>query len=173
MSDRVTNESAAAEQSQVRLQEMAPPSSISSSDKLLSRIAILLFILVVGVLTVFGYYASSICITVVLAGFLAILFDPLVVKLERLHMPRSVAAAGIVLAGIGLIALLGYVLYGRAMSFAEELPVYASRIQQGLCVRSRDACMWRVALQYLTEHLRLFIAMLLVVTDTQWTASTA
>jgi predicted PurR-regulated permease PerM len=53
-----------------------------------------------------------------------------VVKLERLHMPRSVAAAGIVLAGIGLIGLLGYVLYGRAMNFAEELPVYASRIQQ-------------------------------------------
>ena len=81
-------------------------------------------------LTVFGYYASSICITVVLAGFLAILFDPLVVKLERLHIPRSVAAAGIVLAGIGLIGLLGYAIYGRAMSFAEELPVYASKIQQ-------------------------------------------
>ena len=130
MSDQVTNKSAVAEQSQVRLLEMAPPSSTSSSDKLLSRIAILLFILVAGLLTVFGYYASSICITVVLAGFLAILFDPLVVKLERLHLPRSVAAAGIVLAGIGLIGLLGYALYGRAMSFAEELPVYASTIQQ-------------------------------------------
>jgi predicted PurR-regulated permease PerM len=81
-------------------------------------------------LTVFGYYASSICITVVLSGFLAILFDPLVVLLEKLHLPRGVAAAGIVLAGIGLIGLLGYVLYGRAMSFAEELPVYASKIQQ-------------------------------------------
>src|ERR1035438_2738715 len=99
------------------------------------------------VLTVFGYYASSICITVVLAGFLAILFDPLVVKLERLHMPRSVAAAGIVLAGIGLIGLLGYALYGRAMSFAEELPVYASTIQQtiapiraGVEVLPRFAC---------------------------------
>jgi hypothetical protein len=41
-----------------------------------SKILILLFILVAGLLTVFGYYASSICITVVLAGFLAILFDP-------------------------------------------------------------------------------------------------
>jgi hypothetical protein len=46
---------------------------------------------------VFGYYASSICITVVLAGFLAILFDPVVVVLERLHLPRSLVAAGIVL----------------------------------------------------------------------------
>ena len=67
------------------------PSSTSSPDKLLSRIAILLFILVAGLLTVFGYYASSICITVVLAGFLAILFDPLAVKLERLRIPRSLS----------------------------------------------------------------------------------
>jgi predicted PurR-regulated permease PerM len=88
-------------------------------------------------LTVFGYYASSICITVVLAGFLAILFDPLVVKLERLHIPRSLAAASIVLAGIGLIGLLGYALYGRAKSFAEELPVYASTIQQTTAPLSR------------------------------------
>jgi predicted PurR-regulated permease PerM len=124
--------SAAAEGSQVGMTEMAPPSSAPSSDKLLSRIATLLLILVAGSLTVFGYYASSICITVVLAGFLAILFDPLVVKLERLRMPRSVAAAGIVLAGVSLIGLLGYVLYGRAMSFAEELPVYASTIQQSI-----------------------------------------
>jgi predicted PurR-regulated permease PerM len=137
MSDQVTNKSAAAERSPVRVLEMAPPSSISSSDKLLSRIAILLFILVAGLLTVFGYYASSICITVVLAGFLAILFDPLVVKLVRLHIPRSLAAASIVLAGIGLIGLLGYALYGRAMSFAEELPVYASTIQQTIAPISR------------------------------------
>jgi hypothetical protein len=41
MSDQVTNKSAAVEQSQVCLQEMPPPSSISSSDKLLSRIGIL------------------------------------------------------------------------------------------------------------------------------------
>jgi predicted PurR-regulated permease PerM len=122
--------STAAEPNQISIPDGATPSSASSSDKLLSRIAILLLILVTGLLTVFGYYASSICITVVLAGFLAILFDPLVVKLERLHIPRSLAAAGIVLAGIGLIGLLGYALYGRAMSFAEELPVYASTIQQ-------------------------------------------
>jgi len=130
MSDQVTNKSAVADQSQVRVVEMALPSSTSPSDKLLRRIATLLFILVAGLLTVFGYYASSICITVVLAGFLAILFDPVVVKLEKLHLPRGVAAAGIVLAGMGLIGLLGHELYGRAMTFAEELPVYTLKIQQ-------------------------------------------
>src|ERR1700719_1841388 len=130
MPNQVTDKSAATEQSGVREVEIALPSSASPSDMLLRRIATLLFILVTGLLTVFGYYASSICITVILAGFLAILFDPLVVKLERLHIPRSLAAASIVLAGIALIGLLGYALYGRAMSFAEELPVYASTIQQ-------------------------------------------
>src|ERR1039458_2918566 len=110
--------------------EKAPPSSTPPSDKMLSRIMILLLILVAGLLTVFGYYASSICITVILAVFLAILFDPLVVTLEKLHLPRSVAAAGIVLAGMGLIGLLGYVLYGKAITFAEELPAYTSKIQQ-------------------------------------------
>jgi predicted PurR-regulated permease PerM len=130
MSDQVTNKSAVAEQSQVPVVEMALPSTTSPSDKLLRRIATLLYILVAGLLTVFGYYASSICITVVLAGFLAILFDPVVVILEKLHLPRGVAAAGIVLAGMGLIGLLGHELYGRAMTFAEELPVYTSKIQQ-------------------------------------------
>jgi predicted PurR-regulated permease PerM len=132
MPDQVTNKSAVSQQSQVRAVEMAPPASISTSDELLRRIAALLFILVAGLLTVFGYYASSICITVILAAFLAILFDPVVVLLEKLHLPRSVAAAAIVLAGMGLIGLLGHEFYGRAMSFAEELPVYTSKIQQTL-----------------------------------------
>jgi len=127
MPDQATNMAIAEE---LRVEEMALPASTSASENLLSKILVLLFILVAGLLTVFGYYASSICITVVVAGFLAILFDPVVVLLEKLHLPRGVAAAGIVLAGIGLIGLLGYVVYGRAVSFAEELPVYASKIQQ-------------------------------------------
>jgi predicted PurR-regulated permease PerM len=128
MSDQVNR--AIAGESQLRVLEVALPSSASLSDTLLRRIAILLFILVAGLLTVFAYYASSICITVVLAGFLAVLFDPVVVALEKLHLPRGLAAAVIVLAGMSLIGLLGYALYGRAMSFAEELPVYASKVQQ-------------------------------------------
>src|SRR5580700_4059189 len=130
MPNKVTGKSATSEQARVLGVEMGLPSSTSPSDLLLRRIAILLFVLVAGLLTVFGYYASSICITVVVAGFLAALFDPVVVALEKLHLPRGVAAAAIVLAGMGLIGLLGYVLYGRAMSFAEELPVYTSTIQQ-------------------------------------------
>jgi hypothetical protein len=80
MSDQVTDKSSVVELTQASVPEMMPPLSISPSDRLLRRIATLLFLLVAGMLTVFGYYASSICITVVLAAFLAILFDPLVVR---------------------------------------------------------------------------------------------
>ncbi|MFI5096740.1 MAG: AI-2E family transporter [Candidatus Acidiferrales bacterium] len=132
MSDQIANKSVVPGHSQVGAVEMAPPSSASPSDMLLRRIAILLFILVVGLLTVFGYYASSICITVILAAFLAILIDPVVVTLEKLHLPRGVAAAVVVLAGMGLIGLLGHAFYGRAVTFAEELPVYTAKIQQAI-----------------------------------------
>ncbi|HYW37281.1 MAG TPA: AI-2E family transporter [Terriglobales bacterium] len=132
MPDQVANKSAVAGQSQVGAVEMAPPSSASPSDMLLRRIAILLFILVAGLLTVFGYYASSICITVILAAFLAILIDPVVVTLEKLRLPRGLAAAVVVLAGMGLIALLGHALYGRAVAFTEELPEYTAKIQQAM-----------------------------------------
>jgi len=138
MSHQALNKSAGAEQSQMHEVDLAPPSSTSSSEKLLRRIASLLFILVAGLLTVFGYYASSLCITVVLAAFLAILFDPLVVLLEKLHLSRSVAAATVVLAGMGLIGLLGYGLYGKTISFVEEIPVYTAKIRQTIGPISRN-----------------------------------
>src|SRR5208283_3504984 len=138
MSHQALNKSAGAEQSQMHEVDLAPPSSTSSSEKLLRRIASLLFILVAGLLTVFGYYASSLCITVVLAALLAILFDPLVVLLEKLHLSRSVAAATVVLAGMGLIGLLGYGLYGKTISFVEEIPVYTAKIRQTIGPISRN-----------------------------------
>jgi predicted PurR-regulated permease PerM len=138
MSNQIENESAITDLSHLRVVEMAPAVSTSTtSDVLLRRIATLLFILVAGLLAVFGYFASSICITVVLSAFLAILFDPVVVQLERLRLPRGVAAAAVVLAGMGLIGLLGYELYGKAVNLSGELPAYTLRIQQAIEPLSR------------------------------------
>src|SRR4029077_17942873 len=50
----------------------------------------------------------------------------------------SIAAAGLVLACMGLVGLLGHELYGRTISFAEELPVYTSKIQQAIEPISRN-----------------------------------
>lgn len=130
MSNQVTVHNVAAECAPGLTAQIELASPASPSEQLLARIATLLFILVAGLLTVFSYYASSICITVILAAFFAILFDPLVVLLQKLRLSRGVAAAAIVLVGMGLIGLLGYESYGKAVTFAEELPVYTSRIRQ-------------------------------------------
>jgi predicted PurR-regulated permease PerM len=132
MFDKATNETAVGDHIQVDVVETAGPSQTSTSEELLRRIATLLFMLVAGLLTVFAYYASSLCITVVLAAFLAILVDPLVVLLEKLRLPRGVAAGIVVLAFIALIGLLGRDLYGRGTSFAEQLPVYTAKLQQAI-----------------------------------------
>ena len=137
MSDQGANESEMPDLSLVREIEMAPASKPTTSETLLRRIATLLFVLVAAVVAVFSYFASSICITVVLSAFLAILFDPVVVQLERLRLPRGVAAAAVVLGGMGLIGLLGYELYGKAADLSGELPAYSLRIQQAVEPLSR------------------------------------
>jgi hypothetical protein len=65
MSDQATNERAVADHIQLGVVEIARLSPTSTSEELLRRIATLLFMLVAGLLTVFAYYASSLCITVV------------------------------------------------------------------------------------------------------------
>jgi predicted PurR-regulated permease PerM len=56
----------------------------------------------------FCFFASSICITLVLAAFLSILVNPVVRALEKLRLPRSFAAALVILAGMIGFGLLLY-----------------------------------------------------------------
>jgi predicted PurR-regulated permease PerM len=88
--------------------------------------------LLVGILVLlivaFCFFASSICITVILAAFLAILVDPAVRALERLWIPRFFAASLIVLAGVLACGLLIYESYDKLADFSDEFPSYMSRI---------------------------------------------
>jgi predicted PurR-regulated permease PerM len=102
------------------------------TDRNLRRISTLLTVLVFGALTVFCFYASTICIVLVVSAFLAVLIDPAVVRMERARVPRALASAMIILAAMALIALGAHQLYGGTMRFVEELPVYQERLQQAL-----------------------------------------
>src|ERR1700757_3790087 len=89
--------------------------------RLLNGILVLLIV-------AFCFFASSICITVILAAFLAILADPAVRTLERLRIPRFFGASLIVLAGVAACGLLSYESYDKLADFSDEFPSYASRI---------------------------------------------
>jgi predicted PurR-regulated permease PerM len=89
-------------------------------------------LILVGVLLViaFCFFASSICIAVALASFMAILADPAVQFLERLRFPRYVAAALIVLAGAAVLSVLVYGSYLKVSAFSDNFEVYADRLRE-------------------------------------------
>lgn len=110
---------------------------VPASERYLSRISTLLLLLVLGAITAFCFYASSICITLVLAAFLSILIDPIVVVMERMRIPRSLAAAILLLGGMTALGYGGYRLYGEASKLAEVLPTYAGDIREALAPLNR------------------------------------
>lgn len=101
-------------------------------SRLLSRIACLLWAIVLVLLMAFCFFASSFCITLLLAAFLAILVDPLVTSLERLHIPRSVSATTIIVSGMLFFCFLTYSSYNRVSNLVDAMPQYADRIRDAI-----------------------------------------
>jgi len=96
---------------------------LKHSVRMLTLVGVLLSI-------AFCFFASSICIAVVLAAFMAILADPAVQFLERLRLPRSLAAGLIVLAGAAVLSVMVYGSYVKLTAFSDNFEVYAHRIRE-------------------------------------------
>src|SRR5262249_62267232 len=86
----------------------------------------------IGVLLLiaFCFFASSICIAIVLAAFLALLADPAVQFLERFGIPRFVAAGSVVLVGALAMSLLAYDAFAKAAEFSDNFEIYTNRIHE-------------------------------------------
>jgi predicted PurR-regulated permease PerM len=102
-------------------QELPEPTVLRQIVRLLAGILVLLVI-------AFCFFASSICITIILAAFLSILADPAVRRLERLRIPRFFGAAAVILAGFMALGCVIYVSYGKLVDFSDDFPRYVSRI---------------------------------------------
>ena len=92
------------------------------------RIVGLLWVVVIAIIVAFAYFASSLCITFLLSGFLALLFDPIPTHLERFRIPRIASTGLLIIAGVLGIAAAIHASYGRANQLIEDLPDYADRI---------------------------------------------
>ena len=109
---------------------MAEPNpSEGTHSRPLARVTSLIWVVVIAIILAFAFFASSLCITLLLAGFLAILADPLVIRLEKLRLSRTISAAFVVLAGVILVAVAGYASYDRATAFIDALAEYAGKIR--------------------------------------------
>lgn len=103
-----------------------------SQVRLLRRIAALLAVVVVAIGVVFFYFASSLCLAFLLAGFLAILAEPMVAWLERSGLGRVASATIVLFLGMLVVTGAGYFGYQRMSDFVDELPRYADKLRAGL-----------------------------------------
>lgn len=97
-------------------------------SRLLSRVAWLLWVIVLVLLMAFCFVASSFCITLLLAAFLAILIDPVVTYLEGWRLPRSASAGLLIVAGMVCFCFVSYESYNRISDLVETMPQYTERI---------------------------------------------
>ena len=102
---------------------------VTLTDAYLKQAVRMLVLIGILLAIAFCFFASSICIAVVLAAFMAILADPAVQFLERLRIPRYVAAALIVLAGAAVLSILVYGSYLKLSAFSDNFEVYAGRLR--------------------------------------------
>jgi predicted PurR-regulated permease PerM len=100
-----------------------------SRERLLGRITALLWAVVIALAVTFFYFASSLCITILLAAFLSVLVEPVVASLERLLLPRTVAVALVVVTGMILVAVALYAGYDKGTAFLDTLPQYTNKIR--------------------------------------------
>jgi predicted PurR-regulated permease PerM len=110
----------------------------STWQTLLPRLATLLWIIVIAILVAFAFFASSLCITVLLAAFLAILIDPLITRLERFYVPRTLSSALVIILGMLAVGVFSYTYYGKAAAAVDQIPQYAWRIRQAVEPLSKE-----------------------------------
>lgn len=88
-------------------------------------------LLALAVLTI-CYFASDIILPIVLAIVLKLLFQPAMRLLERLHVPRTLAALLLILTVFGVIVGVGAALSGPATAWGEKLPGGVQRLEERL-----------------------------------------
>ena len=83
------------------------------------------------------YIASDIVLPIVLAFVLSLVLQPAMRALERVRLPRGIAAVFLILMLFGTLGGLGAALSGPAASWAEKLPTGIPKLQERLSFLSR------------------------------------
>jgi predicted PurR-regulated permease PerM len=82
------------------------------------------FLLVAGLL----YWARAILIPIALAILLTFLLSPLVIRLQRLGVPRWIAVPFVVMSSLTLVGGLGWLIAAQMVRLTEELPARQGQI---------------------------------------------
>jgi predicted PurR-regulated permease PerM len=83
------------------------------------------------------YVAAEIVLPIVLAFVLSLVLQPAMRALERVYLPRGIAAMLVILLLFGTLGGLGTALSGPAASWAQKLPTGVPKLQERLSFLSR------------------------------------
>lgn len=81
-------------------------------------------------LTYIFFYLSDILIPLGFASMLAILLNPLSVRLQKWRIPKSLSIALSLLAAFIVLGGIGYFLYSQVLSFSDEVPVLQKKVHE-------------------------------------------
>jgi predicted PurR-regulated permease PerM len=101
---------------------MPPPLPAAAPNRF---IILATFCLVVTAL----YFGQEVLVPLALAILFSFLFTPVVIRLERIGIPRAIASTAVVFLGLCLIAILAWTLSSQAVDLATKLPTYKTNIQ--------------------------------------------
>lgn len=128
MADPLRVELPTTETTPLDVPELAGEAGPFSSDP---KLIIQSCLLALAVLTI-CYFASDIILPIVLAIVLKLLFQPAMRLLERLGVPRTLAALLLILTVFGVIVGVGAALSGPATAWGEKLPGGVQRLEERL-----------------------------------------
>jgi predicted PurR-regulated permease PerM len=94
------------------------------------------------------YVASDIVLPIVLAFVLSLVLQPAMRVLERIRLPRGIAAILLIFLLFGTLGGLGTALSGPATSWAQKLPTGIPKLEERLSFLSRPIA----AFQKFAEH---------------------
>lgn len=86
-------------------------------------------IIAAGVILTICYVAKIVFIILLVSILLAFVLEPVVDRLERLRLPRTIGSVLAILLLLGATYGISYFFYNRALGFAEELPKYSQNIR--------------------------------------------
>src|SRR2546425_743893 len=107
----------------------AATSSTESVRVVVSSTSARIIVAALGLL--FCYYAAGVVITILLSVLLANFLDPVVELIERVRISRSLASLLVVILFVSMLVGVGYSLWGRVLSFADDWPRYSAVLKKG------------------------------------------
>jgi predicted PurR-regulated permease PerM len=112
---------------------LEPPDLTAEAPSFDAKLLVQIGLLILAVLTL-AYLAADIVLPILFAFVMNLLFQPGMRALAKLHVPRTVAALGLIFCVFGAIIGIGAAISGPAASWAQKLPGGVTRLEERLKV---------------------------------------